>query len=421
MEVEEATPEQMLQYAQENPHTVAVNVEDAGEGLVSYNVSPKKDKDDVVYRSQFCKLSLRRGLTYIEALRDFKRESLQVARKGLRKFFDLYREYLEEDGHRMAHQREAFQRQLKPYKEGFTLHFIEKANGENAQVSFSHGLWVISSKNRVMYVQSEADIDSKDKSRFTFTMELARRWFEYFRRLSPELQAQLKAELQTLNLVGEHCDSVRHQHIVKYEAASIKFYAVVDKTSSEECLPPRRSYEFFRRFGLDTCHIESHDYESAQQMREDLVERMRKINKTGLQETGEGCVLYLEGRGNGHQRVISLWKIKSVEYRILRKLREKLSAFLKKDRKTDKLYKKYVEEIKELANVYQPKQPLEYYIDLGKRAFQLMEGADRSVLRYIMNRFLDFLDFLAKGGTKEELWKAAKTSIAVEAEAEDSE
>jgi hypothetical protein len=63
-----------------------------------------------------------------------------------------------------------------------------------------------------------------------------------------------------------------------------------------------------------------------------------------------------------------------------------------------------------LASVYQPKQPLEYYIDLGKKAFQLMEDADRSVLRYIMNRYLDFLDFLAKNGTKEELWKKAKAA-----------
>jgi hypothetical protein len=44
--------------------------------------------------------------------------------------------------------------------------------------------------------------------------------------------------------------------------------------------------------------------------------------------------------------VVSLWKVKSVEYRILRKLREKLLVFLKKDRKNDKLFKKYVEEIK---------------------------------------------------------------------------
>jgi hypothetical protein len=91
MEVEEATPEEMLAYVQANPHTVTVNVEDAGPGLVLYNVATKKDKDDAVYRNHFCRLSLRRGLTYIEVLKEFKRQSLQVARKGLRKFFDLYR------------------------------------------------------------------------------------------------------------------------------------------------------------------------------------------------------------------------------------------------------------------------------------------------------------------------------------------
>jgi hypothetical protein len=76
-------------------------------------------------------------------------------------------------------------------------------------------------------------------------------------------------------------------------------------------------------------------------------EKVRLINKKSIDEVGEGCVVYIEAKSaNEKGYVVSLWKVKSVEYRILRKLREKLLVFLKKDRKNDKLFKKYVEEIK---------------------------------------------------------------------------
>lgn len=199
MEVEEATPEELLKYAEKNPHTITVNTEDAGEGLVCYNVAPKKDKDDQCYKNPYNRLNLRRGLTYIEHIVDFKRQKIEVARKGLRKFFDLYREYLEDEEtptiNKFAKQRNSFQDSLKGYKLGFRAHYIEKANGENAQISFSNGLWVVCSKNRVMFAKEEKDLETKDRSRFVLTTEIAKCWFGYYNKLTAEQQTQLKHEL----------------------------------------------------------------------------------------------------------------------------------------------------------------------------------------------------------------------------------
>lgn len=55
----------MIKHVKDNPHTLTMNVEDAGPNLVSYNICPKKDKDDIVYKQAFNKVNLRRGLTYI--------------------------------------------------------------------------------------------------------------------------------------------------------------------------------------------------------------------------------------------------------------------------------------------------------------------------------------------------------------------
>lgn len=67
-----------------------INKEDVGEGLIAYSIIPKKEKDDMAYNDPVVRLNFRRGLTFIEELKDFKRVSLKVARKGLRKFEYLY-------------------------------------------------------------------------------------------------------------------------------------------------------------------------------------------------------------------------------------------------------------------------------------------------------------------------------------------
>ena len=60
--------------------------------------------------------------------------------------------------------------------------------------------------------------------------------------------------------------------------------------------------------------------------------------------------------------MISLMKVKSVEYLILRRLREKVLQYLKKYRKSPKnILKKYKEEIQDMAKQYKPHQELEQY------------------------------------------------------------
>lgn len=82
----------------------------------------------------------------------------------------------------------------------------------------------------------------------------------------------------------------------------------------------------------------------------------KNVTKASIEEVGEGGVVYIEGVDkNSHSSILSLWKIKSMEYMILRKLREKLSQYLKKYRKSTKnILRKYIEEIKEMAGKFKP-------------------------------------------------------------------
>lgn len=50
------------------------------------------------------------------------------------------------------------------------VHVLEKANGENCQISFTNNMWVICSKNRVLFVENQESIPWKDKYLYGFRL-----------------------------------------------------------------------------------------------------------------------------------------------------------------------------------------------------------------------------------------------------------
>lgn len=70
----------------------------------------------------------------------------------------------------------------------------------------------------------------------------------------------------------------------------------------------------------------------------------KEVGSKSVEEEGEGAVIYLYGEN----AMYSLCKLKTLEYRLFRKLREKLKSLLfrKKDAKTT--HKRYVHECEEL-------------------------------------------------------------------------
>lgn len=83
---------------------------------------------------------------------------------------------------------------------------LEKANGENAQITFSARLdsWVLCSKNVSQIVRGEEDIEhpSFDSQRYRFTKLIARAWFQKIKNLDQQL---IKNKLKDHCLIGEYC------------------------------------------------------------------------------------------------------------------------------------------------------------------------------------------------------------------------
>jgi len=166
--------------------------------------------------------NVRRGNTIIQYPVENGGIKRDIARKGLVKFFDLAIEYIEPQTRYLDQQLRTTDRSIKnyilagPLKAMLQGHQVEivktlKANGENAQVSYHQPMkaWIISSKNRSIFVRTRADIQKQSKDTAEFAMKMAEVWFTYLESL---LQAengqawvdQLKQDLSGRTLVGEY-------------------------------------------------------------------------------------------------------------------------------------------------------------------------------------------------------------------------
>jgi len=107
---------------------------------------------------------------------------------------------------------------------------LNKANGENAQVSFFKptGEWVVSSKNVSIFLQSPEDIKRYDGERYSFAKLMAETWFNILKGKNKNEIQELKQALIGRTIIGEYCGNPDFQHLVKYADVTIYFYALVE-------------------------------------------------------------------------------------------------------------------------------------------------------------------------------------------------
>ena len=131
--------------------------------------------------------------------------------------------------------------------------------------------------------------------------------------------------MKDLTLIGEYIGSPYHQHLVKYSRISLIFYAIVQNSSNAICWPCNKAWSFFKEFNLDVVNITSlgcfANYDS---LCDNLETTFKKVSKSSISEDEEGNVLYFV---KDEGEVLSIAKLKTLEYRLFRKMREKLRNF----------------------------------------------------------------------------------------------
>lgn len=115
-------------------------------------------------------------------------------------------------------------------------------------------------------------------------------------------------------------------------------------------------------------------------MNNSLCQVFKDVAKSEIAKDEEGNVLYFikRAKDNSGDKVLSLAKLKTLEYRLFRKMREKLRGFYQHDKKSEtpkgEIIKKFIREAKELSEEHELPRPLDYYIELFKAAFDFIDS-----------------------------------------------
>lgn len=379
--------------------------------------------------------NVRRGNTFIKVFDKVDPNLFKysmIARKGLRKFFDLKLHYLLDD--------QSFKgmfswksRDTKSRKEAYTdsntrnyifapivqqleengqVELIKtlKINGENAQISWleKEDLWCISSKSVSILARNLTDVsyyETEEESRYTYAIAIAKAWFNVLRelKLSKVSIADLKKKLSGRTLVGEYVGNSIYQHLVMYPKETIVFYAITENDSIDKnCLLPEEIYSFFNEFKLDCVPYERIGvFDNIIDLSNALEHEYHVVASSKMKFEEEGAVVYAIGRGNNNDKVLSVLKLKTLEYRIFRKLREKLRhywAVTNKNKpwthteykKYDRVYQEWLRETKELVKGFHLPHPLKYYQDIVNFAFAALQE-DSMLVDTLMDFYVDFL------------------------------
>ena len=167
--------------------------------------------------------------------------------------------------------------------------------------------------------------------RFTFSLEFAEIWLKILQEKiinnsNSDLINEFKKELGDHTLIGESVGDKKREHILVYKERDVIFYGIVNnkKLLSENCLPLSNGFDLFKKYNLSYTEISpSQKFDSLEDLCIYINEQFDVIFDKSLQESGEGNVIYLSCEIDGKEYVKGLGKLKTFEYRFLRKVREK--------------------------------------------------------------------------------------------------
>lgn len=410
--------------------------------IQTIDVSVKRNRiEDIAFlENDVLRERLRRGNTILKIMgSNFKLKRHIIGRRGMPKFFDLRPIHI-----RILNNLED-KRVLRTHKKEFSLEWeiavtpieksleknnflnvyvSQKANGETAQISYFflgddevtedgeediEGYWLICSKNVAMVVNSSSDIELYQDPRYDFAKKISRKWMKILEKMEESVLNKMKSFLQEHTLIGEYCGNENMQHLVKYEEEKLFFYSITKKDSVKPCVNFEFAFQKFEEFGLEKVDIEIFEKISNIQEFGKLLEKVNNKVASGLIETsGEGVVVYIEeqeldiGGNLINKSVISLFKLKTLEYRFWRKLREKLKNFLVGKYTQEKLLAKFKFECETLVKDgnYEAPREMDYYYQIAEKSCEIAHLCKLHIF-HLRKVYINFLN-LAKKCNEEE-------------------
>lgn len=309
-----ASPQELLSYAKQHSSDIKLSTYRLDAQRTATRIEPRNWKDLDTLADDFVRANFRKGLVLVED----ESKHVAVANKGLRWHGELALAHLDSDAAArpaLERERRRFLRRMEDALRPIAVTFVRAVDGEHVEVSCSGGCWVFCGTSLELFVADLSTLDVLEPT--LLTTVLAKRWRDYFLNLSPEKQTELRTALETRTLVGHYADSRVNERVFHYAETQFRFSTVVDKQSHAECLPPDEARQFLDRYGLPTCEQETVVYDDYRTALRKLAARARD-NLKGVGETA-----FVVSGFEKSPSVVWLWKMHSLEYQVLEKLKEK--------------------------------------------------------------------------------------------------
>ena len=175
--------------------------------------------------------------------------------------------------------------------------------------------------------------NSYKPTRYNIAFQIALCWFDILENKNEEEINEIKNYMNNKTFCGEYCGNQYHEHLIRHTKHTIYFYSIVENNDKNNiCLPIEPTFEIFKKFNLEYVN---YSYIGTYKNKNELFEGIQKVYKSIAEKSilyeEEGDVLYFAN--DTDKKVISLCKVKTLEYKIYRKLREKIKNELNMNRK----------------------------------------------------------------------------------------
>ncbi|CAD8075566.1 unnamed protein product [Paramecium sonneborni] len=361
---------------------------------IKLNVDPEIE-DKILTSSFIIHQTFRRGLSLISY-----KDQYELLRKGMMKFFDI--KIIDQVKEKTQEKNDlnnqislfTFHRIYKELENGksIKIQVQEKANGENAQISYylPLNMWVICSKNTAILCNCIEDLKMYTDQKYNLVTQIAKQWFKMIDQ-NPKL-IEIKSDLANYTLVGEYCGNPKFQHLVKYDNICLKFFSIVKHNSLETCELQNQSKLIFEKYQLPTvfCRLEIQV-----NSKENLINELNKLKEIikikSIEEEGEGAVLYFLNDSN---QCLSLGKLKTIEYKIHRQIRESLKDCIHQKGNPVKTYQALQQSVQKFTSIEQDrrKQYLQFAANLLQEASNFLKAQPDANLKQIQQRLISLID-----------------------------
>ena len=429
----------------ENIKTVEIECPiDFSKMIIDISMNPKGVDEEKAYIDNPEYLNIiRRGNSLLEEYKynerrgDYDYLRCSMLRKGMKKFLDLpFDFYIKEDkklklnitneeSQKNNTLKYIFYPVIQARKENYNIEIFKlmKANGENAQISYSKVMnaWAIASKNVCLMAKNRKDLEKypptkydenneKVSSRYSFAYKIGQCWFDILENFTESEITNLKNYLSNHTFIGEYVGNQFHQHLVRYMKHTILFFGIVENDDYENnSLTILESFSIFKKFKLD---MVPYEYIGSYNRIEDVFITLRKlyirIAESSIIDEEEGSVVYLcrskakEKDFNDKDRkksdkVLSLCKLKTLEYRIYRKLREKIKNHLGDENNnyenSRRKISQFFEEVRVMLEGFSLPMPMNFYYKVAETAFDFVNFyQNNKLLANLQSNYIDFIE-----------------------------